>query len=320
MLRLTTFAAVLAASVAAHAHTPGVPGMSGRDTPAPLDAAGAGWIIAALAIAAIAYGAGVARLWRASGIGRGVRVREAASFAAGWLVLALALLGPADTWAARSFAAHMAQHEALMLVAAPLLVHGRPLAAWSWIMAPTVHAAMHRLFTRSAWRYGWHACTRPLGATVLQLAALFAWHVPPWFDHAVTHAGVHALQHTSFLAAALCFWWAMRTGRAPRGDAALAASGVAIACIFVTMLATGALGALLALAPRPWYHAYGEGAPWGFSALEDQQLGGLLMWVPGGTAYLLAGLVHAARILRRDSANFAPPAIADANRFAPLSR
>ena len=91
----------------------------------------------------------------------------------------------------------------------------------------------------------------------------------------------------------------MRTSAAA-GSGSRAASGIAIACVFVTMLATGALGALLTFAPVPWYRAYADGAPWGLSPLEDQQLGGLLMWVPGGLAYLLAGLVHAARILGRD--------------------
>ena len=66
------------------------------------------------------------------------------------------------------------------------------------------------------------------------------------------------------------------------------------------MLATGALGALLTFASVPWYRTYADGAAWGLSALEDQQLGGLLMWVPGGIAYLVAALVHGARILGHD--------------------
>ena len=61
--------------------------------------------------------------------------------------------------------------------------------------------------------------------------------------------------------------------------------------VFTTMLHTGALGALLTLAPHPWYLAPTQPTVLGLSALEDQQLGGLIMWVPGSLAYLVAGLV-----------------------------
>ena len=297
--RLIAFGAAAVVAAAAHAHGPGASAIAARDAFGASGAAGEAWIIGALSLAAITYGAGLARLWRASARGRGIGLREAGAYAAGWLVLALALLGPLDAWAGRSFAMHMTQHEALMLIAAPLLVRGRPLAVWSWALPPGSRAVIHRLLTCSAWHYVWRTCTRPLGATALQLAMLFAWHLPAWFDRAVTHSGVHALQHASFLVAALCFWWSVRTDVAAR-SASRAASGISIACVFVTMLATGALGALLTFAPSPWYHAYAGAAPWGLSALEDQQLGGLLMWVPGSLAYLVAALFHAARILEHD--------------------
>jgi putative membrane protein len=299
MLRVTVLGAIAFAAAAAHAHGPGAPAFATGDRFDGPGTAGEAWIVTALALAAIAYGAGLARLWRSSARGRGIRLREAGAFAAGWLVLALSLLGPLDAWAGRSFAIHMAQHEALMLVAAPLLVCGRPLAVWAWALSVGTRATTHRWLTQSAWRHVWRTFTRPLGATALQLAVLCAWHLPAWFDRAVTHAGVHALQHASFLAAALCFWWAVRNDGAAR-TGSRAVSGVAIACMFVTMLATGALGALLTFASVPWYHAYVDGAAWGLSALEDQQLGGLLMWVPGGIAYLGAALVHAARLLAHD--------------------
>ena len=66
--------------------------------------------------------------------------------------------------------------------------------------------------------------------------------------------------------------------------------GASMASLFTTMMHTSALGALLTLAPTPWYAHYAQASIFGLSALEDQQLGGLLMWVPGGIAYLVAGL------------------------------
>jgi putative membrane protein len=109
--------------------------------------------------------------------------------------------------------------------------------------------------------------------------------VPALFEAAVEHEGIHALQHASFLVTALLFWWAVlgRDARSREG------SGAALAYLFTTMLHTSALGALLTLAASPWYPRYG---------LEDQQLGGLVMWVPGGAAYVAAALMIMARLLR----------------------
>jgi putative membrane protein len=76
--------------------------------------------------------------------------------------------------------------------------------------------------------------------------------------------------------------------------------GAAIAYLFTTMLHTGALGVLFAMSGHVWYPVYGIGASqYGLSALEDQQLGGLIMWVPGGLAYVIAGLVLCAGWLRQ---------------------
>ncbi|TFW19507.1 cytochrome c oxidase assembly protein, partial [Duganella callida] len=140
--------------------------------------------------------------------------------------------------------------------------------------------------TRARWlKTAWHALTRPLNAWLLHFAALWLWHVPGFFQAALLHPGWHALQHASFLFPALLFWWAVLV------DGGTSRSG-ALIYLFTTMLHTGALGALLALSSTIWYPAYGGAAMhYGLSALEDQQLGGLIMWVPGGLAYLLAALL-----------------------------
>ena len=242
-------------------------------------------------------------------------------FCGGSCALAFALLGPLDAWAAHSFSAHMLQHQALMLIAAPLLVAGRPLAVWTWSLRAGDRHRVRAIIASPAWRATWWAMTGLTGATIAQLAALLLWHVPRFFDYAATHAAVHALQHTSFLASALCFWWAVRVPGRGRAEGASANSGVAIACLFLTMLGTGALGALLTFAPAPWYHGYaGEGPRFAASALEDQQLGGLLMWVPGSVAYLIAGLTHAWRLLARQPAPWAPrPVLIDVAHSDPVS-
>ena len=106
---------------------------------------------------------------------------------------------------------------------------------------------------------------------------------------ALSDAGVHALQHSAFLASALLFWWSVLGATTRKGQ------GVALLSLFTTMLHTGALGALLTLAPTAWYRVYEQTAPaLGWSALEDQQLGGLVMWVPAGLVYVICGLALAA--------------------------
>jgi putative membrane protein len=295
VLRAATATLVVGGSTRAHAHLAATATVDSAGPVAP-----SGWIVAFLVLTIALYAVGVLRVWRASGRGRGLHGRDVVAFALGCAALAVALLGPLDGWAAHSFAAHMLQHEALMLVAAPLLVCGRPLAAWLWALSRHGRRRARSIIAIPAWQLAWRWITRPLGATVTQLTVLFVWHVPVVFNHANAHPGVHTLQHLSFLASALCFWWAARAwsngSPGPNG----AATGAAIACIFVTMIATGALGALLTFAPAPWYHGYGGVAlPWASSALEDQQLGGLLMWVPGGAVYFVAGLRRAWRLLVR---------------------
>lgn len=233
-----------------------------------------------IAVAACGYLYGLTKLWRAAGRGRGVTPAAAASFVAGLSILAIVVAEPIERYTADSFAAHMGQHEILMLIAAPLIVVGRPLACWTWALPFAARVPVARPFRTLAWRCLWHAVTSPSGAATLQLVLLLGWHVPGAFDAAATDAWVHAAQHASFLIGALAFWWSLV------GTASRERVGGRIAALFLTMLATGALGALLTFAPRPWYAAYGGRA----GALADQQLGGLLMWIPGGTVYLLAAI------------------------------
>jgi putative membrane protein len=250
------------------------------------------WVVACLLASAALYVLGVARLWRHAGAGRGVQAGRAITFAAGWLVLAAALVSPLDALGAYLFAAHMVQHELLMVIAAPLLVLGHPLAAWAWAFPPAGRRALGRFFHRPAWRRPWLVLTGPLAGWTLHALALWLWHVPVLFDAALASEGVHALQHIAFLGTALLFWWTV-LGAGTRRE-----QGIAIASLFTTMVHTGALGALLTLAPVVFYKAYLGTAPaFGFTPLEDQQLGGLVMWVPAGFVYVVAGLVLAARWL-----------------------
>jgi cytochrome c oxidase assembly factor CtaG len=254
------------------------------------------WVAALLLCSALAYARGAFALRRRAGDARAFGRRHIAAFAAGWLATLVALAPPLDPLATRFFSLHMLQHELLMIVAAPLLALGRPFVAWSWA-APRAAQAVHRAF-QSKWLAAvWRWATGVSGAWLLHAIALWLWHAPPLFQAALTRPLVHDLQHATFFITALLFWWSILGARAA------ARAGGAMLALFTTMLHTGVLGALLALSTRVWYPAY---AALGEDALRDQQLGGLLMWVPGGVAYLAAALWLATRLLGAGTARETP--------------
>jgi putative membrane protein len=253
------------------------------------------WVLFLLALSLLLYGLGLRRLWPRSRQSRRPAARQAAWFGAGWAALALALVSPLDSAGSFSFAAHMVQHELLMIVAAPMLVLGRPLGVWVWSLPAGWRRRTGAATRNAAVSAAWDALTRPLNAWLLHFAALWMWHVPATFQAGLASNGVHALQHASFLFSALLFWWAV-LGR--QGGAH--GRGGAIVYLFTTMMHTGALGAMFTMSETIWYPFYGSKAQaFGLSALEDQQLGGLIMWIPGGLAYVAAGLVLCGRWLAR---------------------
>jgi putative membrane protein len=257
------------------------------------------FLVTSLIAGGFFYARGVATLWLKAGAGRGIRRGEAFGFALGWAALAGSLLSPIDAWAERSFAMHMVQHELLMVVAAPLIVFGRPLEAWTWAASSPTRRLFGAAMKTSALRAIARLSTLSLGAWIVHALALWLWHLPILFRAALLSPLVHILQHACFFGSALAYWWTVFDGRSrnPKGSS--------IASLFTTMLHTSALGALLTFAPSPWYGADGPRA-FGLSALEDQQLGGLIMWVPGGLAYLIVGLVIVVRWLSPSRARLAP--------------
>ena len=251
-------------------------------------------VVIPLVVTAVLYGVGLRRLWTAAGVGRGVRRWEAACFAAGWLSLVVALVSPLHALGEALFSAHMAQHELLMAVAAPLLVLGRPLVPWTFALPKKNRSTVGGWAKQGWFRRSLHAVSAPGAAWTQHAAALWLWHMPVLYGLAVRSEWVHGLQHVCFLGTALLFWWALLRGRGAR-----LGYGAAVLYLFTTAAHSGALGALLTFARAPWYPAYAAPTtPWGLTALEDQQLAGLIMWVPAGVSYLVAALWVFAEWLR----------------------
>jgi len=250
------------------------------------------WITLPLALSAILYSAGVARLWRYASAGRGIPIWQAGCYAGGWLVLVAALVSPVHRWGGELFTIHMIEHELVMAVAAPLIVLGRPGAAFTWAM-PWRCRRYLTVLRRSGLASVWAALNAPVFATVAHGLAIWAWHAPPLFEAALESVPLHRLQHVSFLVTGLLFWSALVRRRSP---------GLAAAHLFATMLHTGILGALIALAARVVYHLQTNGAgAWGLTPLEDQQLAGLLMWIPPGTVYAGSALFFMAVWIRQSA-------------------
>jgi putative membrane protein len=236
------------------------------------------------------YVRGVQRLWQASSPGRGVSRGEVACFIAGWLVLVTALMPPVHTLGEILFSVHMVEHELLMAVAAPLLVLGRPVIAFLWALPRPARQDLGSLSRGGPVHRVWFFATSALVAWTVHALALWVWHLPALFEAALANELVHSLQHVCFLGAALLYWTSLlRRRHDPESR------GAAVISLFATTLHSSILGALLTLGTVAWYPLYGgRSATWGLTALEDQQLAGLVMWVPGGLVYMGAALALAA--------------------------
>jgi cytochrome c oxidase assembly factor CtaG len=247
------------------------------------------WLGFPLVLSLVLYASGIWRLWRHAGISRGVQSWQALCFLLGWTSLAAALFSPLYRLGEGLFVAHMIEHEILMIVAAPLVAMARPFGAMFWALPERSRATLGTLTRSIRSSSVWRVAGNAWFATALQALTLWVWHVPALYSAVLVSPAVHRLQHMSFFVSALLFWWTLIDPRArPSGY------GTAVLCLFVTTLQSGFLGVLLTLSRRPWYARQGEFAvQYGLSPIEDQQLAGLVMWVPAGLAYTAAALVFA---------------------------
>jgi len=215
--------------------------------------------------------AGLAGLygWRARREHRSPKPAEAATFAGGLVAMFFCLNGPlhdlSDTYL---FSAHMVQHLALTFLVAPLLVMGTP----GWMLRPALR--MPAVGAVARW------VTRPARCFILFNVTIALWHLPPLYNLAMAHHSVHIGEHLMFLATAVLMWWPLLSPlpELPR----LAYPGQMLYC-FLMSLPMSIIAIYIAMADHVLYPAY-EAAPrvWGILPLEDQMIGGLIMWIPGG--------------------------------------
>ncbi len=230
------------------------------------------WSIHPSTVAGIA---GLAALywWAAHREKRSPSANQRLSFGAGLLILFVALNGPIhDLSDSYLFSVHMVQHLLLTMLVVPLLIAGTP----GWMLRP---ALRNRAVARAA-----RAITTPAAAFGIFNLTLAVWHVPAVYDVAMRNHGVHIAQHLCFLVAATFMWWPLMS---PLSELPRASFPAQMLYTFLLTLPMSLIGVIITYAEGVLYPAY-QSAPRvaGLSPMEDQLIGGLIMWVPGGFIFL----------------------------------
>ncbi len=252
-----------------------------------------------LLLFATIYARGLIRLWGRNMSGGVVSRLKVLAFASGLVAIAMALLSPLDTLSNDLAWVHMLQHMTLMVVAAPLLALSSPGLVCLWALPKrwrrwrqTRLARQLNFLTSRLRELSW----QPLFIWILHAAILWGWHIPATYQLALMQQWVHDLEHVSFFVVAVLFWRVILDAR----QIPTLNPGLGVIYLFTTSLHAMVLGVLMALAPRVWYPIYaGRAERWGLSALEDQQLAGLIMWMPACLIYAIAAVALFARWLHR---------------------
>lgn len=209
----------------------------------------------------LAFFTATAGWWLVAGRKQRGRQKE---LAAAFTLAFILFISPFCALTSALFSARVAHHVALTAVLAPILAFAIP------------KERLPKVGSIAAW-------------TGVQALIFWLWHWPGFYATALSSHLVYWLMQLSLLGASLPFWIAARNAPPP----------AAVGALLVTMVQMGLLGALITFAPSPIYepHAMTTG-PWGLSALQDQQLAGLIMWVPAAGFYLAAALIVTSRWLR----------------------
>lgn len=220
-------------------------------------------------------------------------MRRHLAFAAGWIFLTLALVSPLHRLGDVLFSAHMLQHEVLLLIAAPLFAAAHPGVTLLYVLPRPFRQPLGAAIVRLEKIPPFSLLLAPVGAFLFHAAALWLWHIPSLYQATLSSDLIHAAQHLSFFLSGVVFWSALYgAGRSTM------TYGAGVLYVFGTAVHCGALGALLTFSSVVWYPVYADRtALWRLTPLEDQQLGGLLMWVPSGIVFIFIGIWLFARWL-----------------------
>lgn len=206
---------------------------------------------------------------------------------AGFAALYIALAGPFDAFATEAFWLHMVQHLVIGLIAVPLLLLASPMPAYLWAMPETVRMGAGELLrSEGLIRRSIQWLTDPKVTVPLYVGTLYFWHAPPFFSAALENQYVHYFQHLSFFVTAALFWWPI-IGPAPVRSKLSYPQRLLYLLLVVTPSA--ALASIITMSRSVIYENYlSSPMHWNMTALEDQTMGGLILWIPGNALYLAA--------------------------------
>ena len=260
-------------------------------------------IITVLVVAGTVYVLGWNRIRsvRRGRSGRGAQTLAAvwrlATYLGGWLMVALALLSPLEVLSGQLFFMHMIQHLLLVMCAPPLLLLSNPFPVVLWGMPRGIRRWVGSHFYRDAgFRRALVLLARP-GLIWLYFVVMYVgWHDPVAYDAALRSDLIHDIEHLSFFTASLFFWWHV-TVAGPRVHGRFP-YGWRIAFLLLTVPVNMLTGMTITFSRQPIYRYYMDvPRPWGLTVMEDQMLGGAIMWIPGSMMLLIAVLVIVARVL-----------------------
>jgi len=240
-------------------------------------------VIPAAAALAI-YFRGLARRSSAETSGRDL------AFLGGVFVTFASLASPIDSMADHLFSAHQVQHMLLRMVGPGLIAFAQPqgtLVSGSpvWLRRGPISRILASMSSRRLFGF----LTRPWPSTILFIASLYVWQWPVFHDRAIVDEGVHYLMHLTMLAAGLLFFWVVFDRRGPPKGRRF---GARLTMIAAGTLANIPLGALICLKSVELYPAYDQvGRLFGVTALDDERLGGFIIWAPASMMMLIALLV-----------------------------
>lgn len=226
------------------------------------------------------------RRGRAHGPRRQADAWRARCFTGGLAVVVVALVSPLDALSGSLASAHMVQHVLLLLVAAPLLALSSPAAMLLRGTPPALRQATGRWRRRfGLTRRSLRPLRHPAAVWALHVGTIWFWHASVPYDAALDNHAVHIVEHATFVVTGLLFW------RVVIGARGTVTNGLGILLVFTMGMQSVFLSALLTFASAPWYSGYESTTrPWNLEPLADQQLAGVIMWIPAGLVYLAAAL------------------------------
>ena len=227
------------------------------------------------------------------------------SYLGGLVIVAVALMSPIDVLGGQLFFMHMIQHLLLIMIAPPLLLIANPMPFILWGLPSNWRRKTGQwiatlLHGESSFRHGLKAITGAGVIWLLWTISVIGWHDPNMYNAALRSEFVHDLEHLTFFVASMLFWWHI-TGAGPRIHKQFGLIG-RTALVLAAIPPNMALGVVLAFSGGVIYSYY-EAVPrlWGLDPVTDQQIGGVIMWIPGSMMYIIAALVLIAKLLKEEA-------------------